>query len=261
MHDRTDNGLKKIVNLSGFPLQIGLKNVIEQTSLGHGWRVLSEEHPWMHNEANKEGFIDLILADNVNTFRMIIECKRVRDTEWIFLNPSTDIRSTRHARFWHSLIDEQGSHVKVFDWTDIDIYPPTPEAMFCVIPGQDSKSPPMLERVAGDLVNAVEIFAAEELSRGKYDNSDFKRFYIPTIVTTAELKICKFDPANISIKDGEIPNDAEFETVPFIRFRKSLSTKVAAMPTLGRSIATRERTILIINSSHLTQMLIELNKN
>ena len=98
MADDAKEKLEKLVNSSGFPLQIALQHLIESKKSDHGWDVLSHEHPWANKEAGSEGFIDLILVNNSDRHIMVVECKRVRDTYWIFLVPSekTDDKETCH---------------------------------------------------------------------------------------------------------------------------------------------------------------------
>jgi len=82
----------------------------------------------------------------------------------------------------------------------------------------------MLERIAAELVEATKALATEEYYLKK-DEKFYLNVFYPIIVTTAELKICKFDPNNVSTKDGEIDN-CEFENVLFLRLRKSLAARV-----------------------------------
>src|SRR5208283_4505479 len=105
---------------------------------------------------------------------------------------------------------------------DITLDPTTPESQFCVVPGQDRKSRPMLERVASELIEATEALAYEDLNLNT--KHTFVRIYVNVIITTAELHVCSVDPSTISIETGMI-EDAKFKVVPFLRFRKSLYTK------------------------------------
>ena len=49
-----------VANASGFPLQIGISNVVNKSSQ---WQVLLEEHPWCMDETGSEGFIDLVVVN------------------------------------------------------------------------------------------------------------------------------------------------------------------------------------------------------
>ena len=68
----------------------------------------------------------------------------------------------RHIKTWITRISQ--SKTTHFDWIDVTGEPSTVESEFCVVLGQDIKSKPMLERVAGELVEATEGFAYEEYS-------------------------------------------------------------------------------------------------
>jgi hypothetical protein len=86
----------------------------------------------------------------------------------------------------------------------------------------------------------------------------FRRY--PVIITTAELYICKIDLSDIGIESGEIKNP-EFMPVPFVRFRKSLTTTPPRF-AFKREIRfpeelaeARQRTIFVLNASHIKEVL------
>ncbi len=252
----TEEKLKSIVNKSGFPLQIGLEHQINARSGIHGWRVLYKEHSWKNADTSASGFIDLVLVDHYGTTVMVVECKRVQNSHWIFLLSDRRHYERRHLRAWVSRYDRGKTFY--FGWTDINADYPTYESDFCVVPGQDNKSRPMLERVAAEVIEASEALAKEEY-HFLVNKIDYIRFYVNVIVTTAELNVCKFNPENISVDTGEI-DETQFETVPYLRFRKSLSTKTVEELNLKEVTpqsltAARENTIFIVNSKHLTDFL------
>jgi hypothetical protein len=115
----------------------------------------------------------------------------------------------------------------------------------------------MLERLASDLIEATEALAHEDfLLNTKHD---FIRMYANVVVTTAELNLCQFDPASISLATGMI-TDVKFTSVPFLRFRKSLSAKPVNELNLEERTQTdlvkaRENTIFIVNSSCFEEFL------
>lgn len=248
--------LREQVNRSGFPLQIALEHTISSSYDSHGWRVYSKEHSWRNIDAGTSGFIDLALLDRFSTSIMVVECKRVQNSHWIFLNPFNGGNNRRHAKTWISLIE--GDEVKSFDWADIAIDPSTPESEFCVVPGQDSKSKPMLERVAADLTEATEGFAREDLNVLSREKGDL-RLYYNVIVTTAGLKVCDFAPSSISISDGTL-SEANFRDVPYLRFRKQLSVNrdIQQVEMYRRSsFREKENTVFVVNSDHFVEFLRE----
>jgi hypothetical protein len=108
------------------------------------------------------------------------------------------------------------------------------------------------------MTDATESFAEDEIYFEKPEPSirDL-RVYYSVIVTTAKIKVCRFNPNDILIAEGTLSN-ADFETVPFIRFRKSLTTKLPSGLTpknLTQSIKAKERTVLVVNASNLTGLL------
>ncbi len=56
----TDAELAKAINESGFPLQLGLQQLIQRQPL---WKVRVAEHAWRDPVSGDEKFIDLVLGD------------------------------------------------------------------------------------------------------------------------------------------------------------------------------------------------------
>lgn len=240
--------LKKNLNSSGFPFQLAVESVIGSLS---GWKVGRRECLWHNNDTGENGFIDIIAENDSST--LIVECKRVRDAEWIFLcSPRSLDRS--HARFW---VNKVGGQAEAVGWYDGQVYPSSPEADFCAIMGQDHRKP-LLENLASELISATEAFAAEEYSFFK--DIPMSMSYFPVIITTAELYICEVDLADIGLESGEIKNPV-FKSVPFVRFRKSLTTSHPRF-AINREIRlpeelaeARQRTIFILNALHIKECL------
>ncbi len=255
MKNASHEKLKKLVNTSGFPFQVAISNEIERTKNIHGWSVFSSENPWENPETGRSGYVDLILINQYDTQFMIIECKRVRDAKWVFLIPTMEKRQQTHGTFWISSLSHEKRH---FGWYDLILNPASPEAEFCVIRGQNKDSKTMLERVTSELVEATESIALEELKFEKPGNlSGFLRIYCSVIITTAQIEICRFDPGDVSIENGELSN-AEFETVPLVRFRKSLTTTLPPNVTpsgLGEAVRAKQRTVFVINAPNLAEIL------
>jgi len=252
MHNQ--DKLKEIVNRSGFPLQIGLVHHVQSTTNIHGWQVLYQEHSWRNKQEATDGFIDIVLANNNASIILVIECKRVLDSSWIFLLPNKDRGGRRHAKAWVSRYD--GSSFKYFDWKDVTLEPTTPESAYCVVPGQDAKSKPMLERVAAEVIFATEALASEDqsfvVSRG-----DSERIYFNVIVTTAALKLCYMDPNNVSIENGTM-TDSEISDGTYVRFRKQMSTKILKWPpaiSTNYLVNAKENTVFVVNLEHFIDFL------
>jgi hypothetical protein len=248
MSNESDARLLKTVNSSGFPLQIAISDAIKKADMDQKWGVLAEEHPWSNQISGQNGFIDLILDYDPATQILVVECKRVRDSEWVFLVPSDkNGKNCRRAKAWTSYPSKC-----FFGWLDRDVKPGSPESNYCVVAGQDAKSKPMLERVASEVVEATEALAREERSLGVPRSGEI-RTYFSAIVTTADLKICLFDKSEIDIASGEIPQ-CDFEDVQWIRFRKSLtarnedSREDSTGKEINKIFQEKERTVFVVNS-------------
>jgi hypothetical protein len=248
-----DERSRKIVNASGFPLQIRLKHLVQNNRQKQSWEVITEEHPWKNNLSGASGFLDLILEEINKTQVLLIECKRVKDSQWVFLIPSENPGQYRLFRPWTTYLPGW------FNWKDWEVSPPSFESTFCTVPGQDSKAKPMLERIASDIVEATEAYAEEE-RRLEMPRSKGLNTYFPVIVTTADLRICKFDPGEVNLKSGEIEKgNCTYADVPFIRFKKALTARneEVSAKDINAVFREKERTVFVINSLHFLKFLEE----
>ena len=249
--------LTDTVNRSGFPLQIALENLIKDTEGRHGWKVTLSEHAWANPADGLSGFIDLVVENHHRTSVLVVECKRVLNASWIFIVADAKQLGRRHAKTWVTRATQD--RFKHFGLKELTLEPTTPQSQFCVVDGQDAKSQPMLERVAGNVVSSIEAFATEEKEFVKAQG-DMLRMYFGVIVTTAKLQVCTFERSELSLKDGTIAN-ADFKEVPFLRFRKQLSVHQTSQPVPSifhdfKGFAqARENTLFIVNAEALPKFL------
>lgn len=256
-HAKYEESLGKVVNSTGFPLQLGVKRRIEETVvIEHRWDVMSMEHPWQHPLTGQTGYADLILKMRCNTQVIVVECKRMLDTEWIFLCPAnshpTKPKTWNVAKTWISYV--LNNEIKRFGWDGMNVNPVGYRSEFCGIPKMDNKATTMLERIGSELVDATEAIASQEKQLCK--QGTFLRAYHPVIVTTAALKVCKFNPSDIS-ESGEITK-YEFEDVPFLRFHKCLGGRLndlSRLQDIPSVFTEHERTVHVVNSSHIVAFL------
>lgn len=66
-----DKRLSEIVNESGFPLQIGIANLVGKSN--SCWTVLYSEHSWENDQEDTKGFLDLALQNSHGTSVLVIE--------------------------------------------------------------------------------------------------------------------------------------------------------------------------------------------
>jgi len=253
--------LQSHVNNSGFPLQIALANQIRGAD--SEWSVLYQEHYWKSD--TEEGFIDLALEDSSKQWVVNVECKRVRDADWIFLVPLESIRQTSRASLWWSEMSAEGSYSK-FGWHELLVAPVSCESSFCVVKGQDPKSRPMIERTAAQVAHSSYGLAFQERKTLGLHYSGGNRIYLNAIVTTARLQLCECVPSAISLVTGDLDDNATFREVPLVRFRKQLGAPSSndVQPcvderALRRMIGESESTVFVINSKYFTQFLDDLD--
>jgi hypothetical protein len=246
-----------VVNASGFLFQLAIAHQIQSSHDEHGWEVISQEHPWRHDKSGSEGYIDLLLTSG--TMRMVAECKRRRDATWFFIVPPGPTTKISRARFaWSGFHPEKDPRT---GWQDFGLSPGSAESAFCLTRGTGEDDGNVLERMCDHLLDSLECVALEELELFRRDTHDRWSVYVPVIITNAELKLCKVDPSKVSLSQGTI-DGPEFETVPIVRFRKSLSTSLtsgAKPKTFQESNRDKERTVLIVNAVGLSKTLRRWN--
>ena len=272
-----DETLKHIWK-SGFPFQLRVEDEVRSTHSTHNWSIATREHPWANKETESSGFIDLVLRhDQFVTYRMVLECKRVkaddqRQLKWLFLVPEGEKQEKQLASCLEvggtSTItaktgganagQKEWDHVRI--WENVNILPKSFESSICVLPSDDSKSQPILERLASAVIDSVEGLGEEEIliHQSQSHVGRLLAFLFPIIVTNAEIAICSFDPSKVSLLDGTLDvSAATITTVPFIRFRKSLVTTFpeGTFSNLKEANEARELTVFVVNATTLPSLL------
>lgn len=250
-----DLDLLNLVNAAGFVFQLGIQHDIEATYSKHGKTVLAREHRWLHPETGQEGFVDLVLSAGTNG-KIVVECKRVRDSDWVFLISSGAPKTEAAHVLWTKRFSEtrQGAA-----WDRFNLEPGSLQSEFCVVRGHADAQQPMLERVSSSLIRATEAVASEELAYKRQIGIAGIRFYFPLVVTSAKLHVCRVEPSEIDIASGNL-NRADFEEVPFLRFTKSMPSRCSSSrppSEIKEAAAESQRTVLVANASRLLAFLTE----
>lgn len=243
-----------LVNSSGFLFQYAVEQEVRSTYTSHAYQVAASEYHWKSREMALDGYIDLILERDA--VRMVVECKRIKDTNWLFLVDEAAKKSNRARLLWTQGQLEKPARL---GWDELGVRPDCPEASICVMRGQSERDKPIIERILSTLTSSVESLALEEL-RFKQSYSK-RRIYVPVIVTNGDLEVCHFDARAVDLSTGELPEDkARIEMVPFVRFRKTLSTIIensSHISELSDANSLKERTIFIVKASELSRFLQE----
>jgi hypothetical protein len=255
MGKNTNDDSRSIANGSGFLFQLQVEQEIEETFEDHGWDIFFREYAWADREVGEDGFIDLILKKK--SYRIIIECKRRREAKWLFVVPEEAQREQIEARcqvaFFSPLNQKPSAR-----WRECVVKPASPEAEFCMIRGVE-EGQATLEKWAGSLLIALESFATEEL---RVTENHVEHIYLPFIVTTAQLEVYYFNSRDISLEKG-IMQTGEFIPQPFVRFRKSLTTKLSpnfnySSHSMRLASKDKERTVFVVQASALVGVLQDL---
>ena len=264
MAEVSDKELFPLLNGSGFPYQIGVRRQIERTQSEHGWLVDAEEYRWQHPLSKGSGYIDLVASHYGLLVCLVIECKRVKlGGKWLFLTPHGHTsEQTRLSVLYTSLRVATSPDL---GWSDFYFDPASPEAAYCLVHSQDEKNP-LLERITDGLLPSVESIGHKDLSL-KPEIDYEPRLFVPLIVTNAALYTAEFDPEEVDMTSGRLPEGkCTFKEVPLIRFRKSLTSHYPRMDrrqprdrgALSLRSAENERTVLVANSASLTETLKSL---
>jgi hypothetical protein len=249
--------LTRELNNSGFPLQLAVAELVQSNLAGHGWRILYQEHSWINRTAdNRSGFIDVVAERNASV--LTIECKRVRDVDWLFA-VSPLLQQSERVVGWVSMTPNGPSN-----WFDGGARPSSVESSICVVRGQNDSRRTMLESVASEAILATEALAIQERPILEGKRYGF-RHYCAAIVTTAKLKVATVDSGLVSIKTGEI-GELEWKEVPYLRFAKQLTNHGDCAINRDASdlryrAAGFERTVFVINSTQLASFLRDFELN
>ena len=254
MNEKADRGLWNVVNASGFPLQMRVRQEIEDHHEKHGWEVVAGEYPW--RSSTEDGYVDLILQKRIT--KLVLDCKR-SSAPWVFLLPDNVTSGMLRARCrWAQHVPgKRGGYSIPSGYSDIQFEPRTDEAEFCAIRGSSDRGTNLLERAAGTLVRAVDMIAGAESGFAISATPSFRAIYVPVIVTTADVRVARFPIGEVSLENGKI-RTGRFEEVEAIRFRKSLSTIGSASEKprdMAESKVESERTVYVVTASAIVEFL------
>jgi hypothetical protein len=262
----SDHVFRNQVNASGFPFQLRVLHEVQATSgIRHKWTPLPQEHYWANPQSDAEGFIDLILERQRITgddWYMVIECKRQRGGNWVFLTPGEQrkrwnahmLRAHRQYGMPRTLLS--------LTWVESEFDPSSLVSPFCTVPGQSDRQTPKLEGISKALLDSIESLAEKQLDIGPElsgAGSEHTAFYIPVIVTNTELMVCQFEPQDVDMLAGELDaSSGKFQSVPYIRFRKSMATRfpTGKVPmSLREDNRENERTVFVVHAPSLPEFL------
>jgi hypothetical protein len=257
-----DSHLKKLADTAGFAFQLSVCKMLEQTRNVHGWKVLSTEHLWRDNNGEAQ-YADIVLAKE--TMIMVIECKRQVRKSWLFFDEERGAIK-QFPLLWTQRESVGKKFVEAIRWDEFDVQPASGEFAFCVQEGANDKDRPMLERVAGHLLESTEKIALQELAL--LSGGEVRSIFVPVIATSARLCSRPIDHQSIDLETGEIRDQRPFSDEQVVRFRKSMFTQMPLgdWTTQFKSFSNRsgslesqnvkaERAVFVVNSTFLVEFL------
>lgn len=248
-----------------------MEKEIEATTSKHHWSVISSEHPWENPESLKNGFADIVLKhNNLPTFLMAIECKRMktddaRQLKWLFLVPEGKEQETKRTSCFGVAGGFKEDQEKLYwnpysQWDDVHIAKPSYEASYCVLPNDEQKKRPILEKLSAEALDTAEGLAEEgkKIAWSQKEEGRVRKFIFSAIVTNAKIVACRFKPEDICIENGILDMArVRVEEVPFIRFRKSLQMNLPSRRfyDLKETQQARERSVFVATASAIVTLL------
>jgi len=253
-----EDQLLSVVNASGFPFQIRVTHLVEATAARKKWTVLVREHPWADERSGESGFLDVVLGRDRDSLRLVIECKRAKDSQWVFIRRDTAPKSVELVRCF---VTSNSREEKVGAWGDCIFAPASVESSFCAVRGDGSSRTPLLERLSAEVCSATEAFGRQELGIEASTSLPLNTLYVPVIVTNVALFECQVKPEAIDIESGSVNlDDVSFRPIPFIRFRKPLTARhdLSGSGNIQTVNESAERTVVILGARDLSKSLEDL---
>lgn len=255
MNEKLKGRLNKIVDKSGFPLQIKLEN---ENELSPNWHVVGRELFWEMD--NHSGFIDTVYSHNRYTRKVVSEVKKTSGGEWIFISDIGSKIPLRRMMTLRKQLDRQSRGNPI--WEELEMNHVKHSSAFCLVSGQDECNP-MLERLATNLLIGTEDFAKKDLIE-QIDGALYCQYY-PVIITNTPLYLCRMNPTTVNLNTGIIESEKEFEEIDSIVFQKPFWTKVETGKEPNYSSkyplnVAQDRSVIIVKSSHFYEFLNDIAK-
>lgn len=261
MTDDESKYLKKVVDGSGFPLQVKLEGVINQTP---NWNVEGREIFWKSDSRN--GFIDIIASHSYTPIKLFVEVKKTSGGEWIFLSHEGQQKKDERA----IVLTADDTETR-FVWNEIILPFSTEKFAFCAVTGQKNSHNPLLERLCSEVLMSMEGYIQdqdfESISWGdiKRNTLPVFRSVISVIVTNTCLYKCHYNSDKVDLSEGIISGDVKFEKVKYLAFTKPFWSEIdVALDSPGYLSKypineKQDRTVFVVNSNYLRKFLIDLD--
>jgi hypothetical protein len=249
---RDPEALVKIINDSGYPLQLALEHAVEgiggRASIHH-----LREFPWTNKRTGEAQYLDLLVQHG--PIRFLISAKRRQETDWVFVEHDGRSRSTHRAFLFYADRGIEGPA----GWRKMEVEPDSPMAIYCAMPGRRDDPSHIIDQAGQELVAATEAIADyEKQIEDAFSETRGARFYVPVLATTARLHTYAVPPDSLSLQTGTAnPASVTGAPIPFIRMTKAFTApRYTGTARSLRELGTNEeRTLFVVEAQHFVQFL------
>ena len=257
--------LREQVDRSGYAFNLGVAAKIQSSSSSQKWRLGAVEVPWSAPLGKGGSFVDITI--NRDCAIGVIECKKVNNGErLIFLMKAGQTDNVGRCRLdvYEQELHAPGIMPAQFEdrygTAECTMVTGSPESAYCVARKGNQSANLNLDSIASGLLAACE---------GLLGDWDIKlpgdpTACIPIVCTNAQLFTCTFDPAEMDLGTGDLPEGATFKPVEFVRFRKAFRQRAGLETVDEKDIAGAviegERTVFVVDSRHLVKFLASLRQ-
>jgi hypothetical protein len=258
MSEKELERFKSLVNASAYLQRLAVEEEFRKFCSQREMEYVTHDRPWKEETLKKEGFIDIVAGYGI--VRFVVECKHPRSGGWIFLIHDNKQETQRTRCHW---VSYRNSSEDISGFDDFEIEPKSLESDACIIDSESDNGRTQIGHTADNLLASAEHFAMEELLflHNKQWKLSWPLVFIPVIVTTAHLYACVVDRRKISLTNAAVSED-NFQSVPMIRYRRNFSAKLISdhkPQSVAEAIKNRERSIIVMNTSHLSELLSQWN--
>lgn len=255
-------------NRTGYLLQAALETRVCAGKEEHGFSVLDHELPWRDPVSGEIRFLDLLLRGvgtyplgfDAKALRLVVECKRI-DGYWTFPVPITAPPHHGEVRLLASGVGESTApQWRPWVFGPEDLY----HSEYCALTkgaaqGGGQHDGRLLEPWATELVTACQVIAGQATPISAPQGRISGTVYVPVIATTASLHVLRYDPATVSLENGQMsapPKDHVFP-VPWVVLSKKLGFEPSCIDPPLRGIFGRwpHEDVFIVNAAHFDSFL------
>ena len=256
--------LRKLVNRAGYAFNMAIADTIRKSGTQQRWTCRATELPWSANLGKEGGFIDIVITRDRAIG--VVETKKVNGSEkLVFLTRAGQSENVTRCRL-NLYAEEQGPSsgtlpgfaTREYGTVECNMVSGSPESDYCVAAKGDSANL-NLDNIASDLLTSCE---------GLLEDLDLvvpghPTACVPIIVTNATLHTCTFDPSQMDLGTGDIPENSTFKEHTFVRFRKAFRTGAGLNSRedgkhLEEIVEEGERTVFVVDSRHLVSFFAGL---